>query len=998
MVESESSIEDRLIEQLTLGDSQWTFRPDINDQKSLHENFRRILENNNKARLSGTKLSDQEFEQVLNQLSFPTFYDAAVWLAGENGNAEVHVQRGNETLHLVVLNRYEVAGGHSVYEVIHQYESLKDLTVRGNDRNRRFDVTLLINGLPLIHIELKNFDHSYMKAFNQIKKYIGEGKFHGLFSCVQMFIVSNAADTRYIAPTDADRLNETFLCQWTDKDNNPVADIIQFASAVLSIPQAHYMVTQYTVLDAKARSIKLLRPYQIHAINAMKKASKSGISGFIWHTTGSGKTMTSYKSARNLLYDIPSIEKTIFLIDRKALDAQTCRDFTSYAQNDCVDVDNTDNVEDLRLKLLTNEKQMIVTTIQKLQHLMKRLSRHENSSYWKKIHSRKIAFVVDECHRTVTPETKAQLASFFENSLWYGFTGTPIFAPNAYQAKGELPRTTEQLFGPALHKYTIKHAIHDRNVLGFQTEFYGETVSGNVSNSDKIYHNDKHRLNVLKVILTQCAAKFGVSNGPGNTYEAILTCDSIPEAQKYYSLLKNIKAGKIPDVKVGNDYSKIKDFPKFAITYSVSENENRSVVDQAQMKEALADYNSMFGTSFDMDQIEAYNIELGERLARKSSLYRTRDKQLDLVIVVDRLLTGFDAPCLSTVFVDRNVMSPHAIIQMFSRTNRLLDSRKEYGQIVTFRNPEEWDEKVKKAIILFSDGDDTVALSPGWEETEADFRKALDELRKAAPQPQSVPGFSKKEKRHFAWAFQKFDRALSSIVNFTRWKDHSLEEYGISEDEIDNYRAQYLNVIDEIVDPDPGPGGGGEDGDGERENEPDPEYVLKFSNGFTVDYEFIVALMQGCVSDMTGQLDLLRINEISKEISGYLDEFSKRNPKLGSIMRSVWEQIQNEPAKFKNQQIGAVIEEMKQSVINRFVDQLCDEWFIDRDLLLYVINSCKSVEKLDDDMLQDLEDSGDFGRYKEVNGQTRKLDYLCDMEQALRSCISEEIIPLTVTN
>ena len=995
MAESEASIEDRLIEQLTLGDSQWTFRPDINDQKSLHENFRRILENNNKARLNGTRLSDREFEQVLNQLSFPTFYDAAVWLAGENGTAEVHVQRGNETLHLVVLNRYEVGGGRSVYEVIHQYESLKDSTVKGNDRNRRFDVTLLINGLPLIHIELKNFEHSYLKAFNQIKKYIEEGKFHGLFSCVQMFIVSNAADTRYIAPAEADRLNETFLCQWTDKDNNPVGDIFQFASAVLRIPEAHIMVTQYTVMDSKARSIKLLRPYQIHAINAMKNASKSGISGYIWHTTGSGKTMTSYKSARNLLYDIPSMQKTIFLIDRKALDAQTCRDFTSYSQNDSVDVDNTENVEDLKDKLSTAEKQMIVTTIQKLQHLMKLLSKHENAHYWKEIHSRKIAFVVDECHRTVTPETQRELASFFENSLWYGFTGTPIFGKNAYPAKGDLPRTTDELFGKALHKYTIKHAIHDQNVLGFQTEFYGETVSGNGGSAENIYHNDKHRLNVLKMILTKCAAKFGISNGPGKTYEAILTCDSIPEAQKYYALLRKIKAGSIPDVRVGNDYLKVlPDFPKVAITYSISENEKRSIVDQEQMKEALADYNSMFGTSFDMEQIEAYNIELGERLARKSNLYQSRTMQLDMVIVVDRLLTGFDAPCMSTVFVDRDVMSPHAIIQMFSRTNRLLDKRKEYGQIVTFRNPKEWDKKVKEAIVLFSDGDGTVALSPGWDETEADFKKAIEDLRKAAPHPQSVPGFSKKEKKRFAWAFQKFDRVLSSIINFMRWKDHSLEEYGITEDEIDNYRAQYLNVIDEITVPDGGDGGDGEEG-GEQ---PDLEYVLKFSNGFTVDYEFIVALMQECVSGMTGQLDLLRMNEISKEISGYLDEFSKRNPKLGSIMRSVWEQIQNEPAKFKNQQIGAVIEEMKQSVINRFVDQLCDEWFIDRDLLLYVINSCKSVEKLDDDMLQDLEDSGDFGRYKEVNGQTRKLDYLCDMEQALRSCISEEIIPLTVTN
>ena len=252
MPELEATIEKKLIEQLTQGESQWTYRPDITTEEALWKNLKLILENNNKAALNGTLLSDQEFEQVKNQLSFPTFYDAAVWIAGENGKAMVHVQRDNKMLHLMVLNRADRAGGSSVYEVINQYKATKDM--EGTGRNRRFDVTLLINGLPLIHIELKNREHPYMDAFRQIKKYIIEGKFKGPFSCIQMFVVSNAVNTKYIAPAMDSDLNEKFLCGWSDKDNNPVPGYLDFAKAVLRIPEAHQMVTQYVVLDFKALS------------------------------------------------------------------------------------------------------------------------------------------------------------------------------------------------------------------------------------------------------------------------------------------------------------------------------------------------------------------------------------------------------------------------------------------------------------------------------------------------------------------------------------------------------------------------------------------------------------------------------------------------------------------------------------------------------------------------------------------------------------------------
>ncbi len=473
MAELESVIEQKLIEQLIYGDSQWTYREDLKTEADLWKNFRYILEQNNKERLNGEPLSDAEFEQVKNQLQFSSFYKAGEWLVGENGKVMVHVQRDTERLHLVVMNHEHIAGGSSVYEVINQYNALKmDEDSSVNARDRRFDVTLMINGLPMIHIELKNKQHSYMDGFWQIKKYIGEGKFTGIFSAVQMFVISNGVDTKYFSAASDSELNPKFISGWLDKENNAVSDYLVFAKSVLRIPEAHEMIARYTVLDEEAKRLILLRPYQIHAIEAIRDASKTGKSGFVWHTTGSGKTLTSYKATRNLLMDIPAIDKAIFLIDRKDLDTQTTMAFQAYANNDLIDVDETDNVFDLKKKLKSDDRQVIVTTIQKLQRLITR-KLQEGTPEYHKIKNLKIAFVVDECHRAVTPGIKREIERFFGNSLWYGFTGTPRFAENPYPQMGDLPRTTQELYGDCLHKYTIQNAIHDNAVLGFQVEHNG---------------------------------------------------------------------------------------------------------------------------------------------------------------------------------------------------------------------------------------------------------------------------------------------------------------------------------------------------------------------------------------------------------------------------------------------------------------------------------------------------------------------------------------------
>lgn len=496
-----------------------------------------------------------------HKLDFSSFYEAAKWLSGENGIAKVEVQREDaslKTIYLRVIKREDIAAGLSSYEVINQFQSRKkDET----DRSRRFDVTLLINGLPMVHIELKNRAHPYMDAFRQIKKYLVQGKFTGIFSAVQMFVVSNASETRYIAAATDTKLNEQFLTTWVDENNQPVVDYLAFAEEVLSIPQAHKMVTQYTVIDSKRKSLILLRPYQIHAIEAIKAASKNQESGFVWHTTGSGRTLTSYKVARNLL-QIPSIHKTIFIVDRVDLDQQTSASFSSYADNDIIDIDETDDVTDLIGKLVSNDRnKVIVTTIQKLNYLMDRFKGKEHKKNYQKLRQLKLAFIVDECHRAISAKKKKEIEQFFQKSLWYGFTGTPIFKENAKAQVGNLARTTKQLYGRCLHDYTVKDAIHDKAVLGFQVEyqrtFDEEELNDYLVKKDSdleiddlsmiekesyigrdVFENEKHMLEVIHSIINKSRLKFGFDKGPGKTYNAILTTSSINQAQKYYQLFK----------------------------------------------------------------------------------------------------------------------------------------------------------------------------------------------------------------------------------------------------------------------------------------------------------------------------------------------------------------------------------------------------------------------------------------------------------------------------
>ncbi len=983
MAELEAVIEQKLIDQLTGGDSQWTYRPDIKNEDLLWQNVKYILEQNNKAILNDIPLSESEFAKVKNDLSHATFYDAGKWLAGENGKVYVHVQRGNETLHLLVLNNEHIAGGTTVYEVINQFQAFKDEDDLFS-RDRRFDVTLLINGIPLIHIELKNKNHSLWEGFNQIKKYISEGKFRGIFSNVQMFVVSNEVDTKYFASARDTELNKKFLTGWIDHNNQPVGNYLDFAKSVLKIPEAHEMVTRYTVLDKDSKRLLILRPYQIHAIDAMRKASRKGQSGFIWHTTGSGKTMTSYKSTRNLLMDIPSIEKTVFLIDRKDLDTQTTMAFQSYADNDTIDVDNTDDVTALVNKLADKNRQMIVTTRQKMQIMItKRLK--EGMPKYDAIKSKKVAFVVDECHRAVSPETKRLIEGFFRGSLWYGFTGTPIFEENGYEAKGDLPQTTEQLYGRCLHSYTIKEAIHDEAVLGFMVENLGTKDEVDAD----IYKTEKHRREVLDVILNKCYSKFGMANGRGETYEAILTVGSIKIAQAYYELLSKIKRGE-DELQISEEVKKaLPDFPKFAITYSVSENDEASQVNQDNMKDALIEYNDMFDTRFSVERISAYNSNLNKRLARKEDKYKKREEQLDLVIVVDRLLTGFDAPPISTVFIDRQPMKPQDIIQTFSRTNRLYDRLKLYGQIVTFQSPKEFKEEIDNALKLYSLGGDGQPLAEEWEKVREEFSINLRALRGLVSTSDEVANLSKSQKKVFIKLFRELDKSFSHLKAFSKYSEDIIKDMGFSQDEFEDYAGRYKNVIDESS--------GGETTDDPEEEPVVDEYDLVAISRFTIDYEYIINLIQGLTNlihteDEEEQTDEEEFSKQMVAVRGMIEDFRKDNPKLGELLSEVVDDIEKDRYKYAGEDVSIIINKLRNDAVDKAVTDFAKKWYMSKEDVMFEVVHFKQGVMANEN---NFKDNADYTQYKaNTENPLMKFKFRSALVQDFKENLMEEIKPL----
>ena len=945
-MEQENVLEQNLIDQLTHGESQWTLRDDIKNEDDLWNNFFKILSRSNKDVLKDVPLTDNEKAIIKSKIIHPTFYKSAEWLAGVNGEVRLQIQRDNTqlgTADFVVINNNNIAGGNSVYEVVHQIQFHKRREI---DRNRRGDVTLLINGLPMIHIELKNRTHSPKEAFNQIQKYIDEQMFNGIFSTLQFFVVTNGSYTQYIAA--GQQLKEKFLTTWVDKENKPVQNYLEFAKDVLSIPAAHNMVANYIALDSTQHGIIVLRPYQIHAIQAIFDASygkdnkDQPHSGFVWHTTGSGKTLTSYKVAHNLL-KIPSIQKTIFLIDRNDLDTQTTQAFETYAQNDSIDVEGTENSYSLARKLVSSDKRVIVTTRQKMQALFKRIAQdQEQKRLYRKLKDIKLAFIVDECHRAVSPDQKNEIDAFFTKNppLWYGFTGTPIFAENAREAKGKNARTTEQQYGKCLHKYTIKDAIRDKAVLGFQVE-EESNVSEDADESDtdarnKEYASLSHMKAVVRRILNNSYRKLGIYNkdNRGYTYDAIFTTSSIKQAQKYYRIFRDVINDKDPDIKIPNRIKKVlPDFPKIAITYSIGENGDGDEANQNEMKQSLEDYNKMFNTHYSMAELGAYNTNVNDRLARKKDEFKPRSQQLDIVIVVDRLLTGFDAPCLSTLFLDRAPMPYKDLIQAFSRTNRIFDRDKRYGQIVTYQYPKKYKESINGALMLYTEGSEKQALAPTWDESILEFNNAEKKIIKyQGDQGIPITEAPLDNQKRFLKEYQDFDKSLGAIKTYNEFNNIDLEkDYGLDPMFIEDTRATYEVVKEKVRE-----ATGKDKPATEDDDQFDPDYELENTGRQEINYAYIVQLIQAYIPSDDKENSKRTKAEV-KEIDDYIENLGKNNKSLADIVNNLWFQIKFDPEKFRNKQVNELLQNMIDDAREDLIKKFANENGLNIDDLKFVI-------------------------------------------------------------
>ncbi|CCI84933.1 hypothetical protein C5L33_000831 [Lactobacillus pasteurii] len=544
-----------------------------------------------------------------------------------------------------------------------------------------------------------------------------------------------------------------------------------------------------------------------------------------------------------------------------------------------------------------------------------------------------------ECHRAVTPDQKNELDTFFaKKPRWYGFTGTPIFDENARQEKGQNARTTEQQYGPCLHKYTIKDAIRDQAVLGFKTEERG-AVTENSDNEDsrdlaKQYLSKTHMHAVAKSIIESSYRFLGLYNmgHRGYSYEAIFTTSSIKQAQEYYKIFQKIindqDEYKIPR----RIKEQLPDFPKIAITYSVAENTDEAEANQNEMKASIDNYNKMFNTNFSMSNLAAYNTDVNNRLSRKMPQFKARNQQLDLVIVVDRLLTGFDAPALSTLYIDRAPMPAQNLLQAFSRTNRIFDQDKKYGQIVTFQYPNKFKEAINTILALYTDGGGNEILAPSWEESISRFNIAEKEVVKYdVTSSYNITQAPDDEQKSFIKAYQDFDKNYAAIQTYDKFNNLDMEkEYGLDDAYVEEMRAAY-EVCKENqkkpIDPEPDP-------------EPDlfdPDYVLESWDQQTINYEYIMQLIQAYIPSEDRSVAISK--SAIEEIDRYIERLSKKNPSLAQIMAELWLNIQMDPEKYRDRQVNELLQEMVEEAEDKQLRQFADEYCLDLINLKFVIHN-----------------------------------------------------------
>lgn len=750
--QSEYELEMQLIKQL---ETQGYIKVSIDDEDALKANFRKMLFEHNKEKLNNTPFTDKEFNRILIHLEGKSIYNSSKLfrdkfvLEREDGT-EVYLEFFNSKNW--TRNKFQVT---NQVTMINKYTN-------------RYDVTILINGLPLVQVELKRRGLDLKEAFNQIERY-RRHSYKGLYRYIQCFVITNGVDTKYFSNSDKP-LNFNFTFFWSDEKNNRISNLSKFTESFFERHMLNNIIGKYMVISDADKNLMVMRPYQIYAVEALtKRALETNNNGYIWHTTGSGKTLTSFKASQ-LLSNEEKIKKVFFLIDRKDLDSQTVEEFNKF-EADCVDT--TDNVGTLIKQVEDINSRLIVTTIQKLARLLKS---EKYAHRMDKYREEKVIFIIDECHRSQFGEMHTAINKHFVNAQYFGFTGTPRLVEN----KSQDGRTTADLFDTCLHHYLIKDAINDNNVLGFSVEYiktfdgdFDENDETKVSAIDKeeVFHSQDRIAMVSQHIIDNHNAKTA-----NKKFTSLFTVDSIPLLIKYYDTFK----------KLDHDL-------KIAAVFTFQDNEDLSGKDEhsrESLERIIEDYNKMFpskdNTKFSTDTFQAYFKDLSRKI---------KNAEVDIVLVVNMFLTGFDSKPLNTLYVDRN-LNYHGLVQAFSRTNRILDDTKPYGNIVCYRNLK---KNTDEAICLFSQTENTdVVLMESYEHYLGLFKERLDDLYKFAPNIDMIDSIQNEEgKKNFVIAFRELSKQLIKLKTFVDF-EFDKEKIGMSHQEYEDYKSKYFRIYDEL--------------------------------------------------------------------------------------------------------------------------------------------------------------------------------------------------------
>lgn len=772
----EQILEEQLIEQLQKLNYSYVA---IKEEKDLLSNLKKQLEKHN-----NISFSDKEFERVLNILSKGSVFEKAKTLREKQ-----HILRDNgDNLYFEFIQ--------SVHWCQNQFQVTNQVTMEGSYKNR-YDVTILINGLPLVQIELKRRGLELKEAFNQTNRYqrhsFGAGA--ALFQYIQIFIISNGVNTKYYANNKYQSFKQTYY--WTDKENKRLTNILNgFTSDFLEPCHISKMICKYVVMNEANKILMVLRPYQYYAVEALiDKVKNSNQNGYIWHTTGSGKTLTSFKASQ-IIMQMPQVKKVVFVVDRKDLDYQTTKEFNSFSKGS---IDGTDNTKAL-VKQFSDDTKLIVTTIQKLNTA---ISKSQYLSKMEKLKDEHIVFIFDECHRSQFGETHNRIKDFFNNYQMFGFTGTPIFADNA--VKNELgKRTTKELFGECLHKYVITDAIKDENVLKFSIEYVGRYKQKESATAIDIEVEDIDTKELMEApVRLEKIADYIIAHHNRKTYNkeftAMFCVSSVDTLIKYYDILQQKKLAGQHNLKVATIFS-----------YTANEDdadangfipEELSVVEEPRalyglnvhtrekLDEFIGHYNTMFETKFSTKDSESFYNYYND-ISKK-----VKERKVDILLVVNMFLTGFDSKPLNTLYVDKN-LKYHGLIQAYSRTNRILNEQKSQGNIIVFRNLK---KATDEAITLFSNKEaiEEIIMKP-YEDYVKKFNDAFIGLLKVVPTVNSVNNLqSEEDELEFIKAFRELMRIKNTMATFA---DFVWEDLAMNEQLFEDYKSKYLDLYDKVKD------------------------------------------------------------------------------------------------------------------------------------------------------------------------------------------------------